>query len=151
MQYKSDDEIKEYFELLKQGKLEYREKIILNYMKLVPYIIINKLNLQYDDDYVVEGQIGLIKAVDSFDNKKPVKFSTYASTCIRNQILMYLRKTKRHDNICSIYENIATDEVGNGLTIEETLYDSEYDILEDYLSNETKEEISRLLSFLTEK
>lgn len=64
---------------------------------------------------------------------------------------MYLRKIKRHDNICSIYENIATDEVGNGLTIEETLYDSEYDILEDYLSNETKEEISHLLSFLTEK
>lgn len=84
MQYKSDEEIKEYFRLLKQGNVEYREKIILNYMKLVPYIIINKLNLQYDDDYVVEGQIGLIKAVDSFDNKKTVKFSTYASTCIRN-------------------------------------------------------------------
>lgn len=140
MRYKTEEEIKEYFKLLRNGNLEYREKIILNYMDLVPYIVVKKLKLEYDDDYIEEGYVGLIKAVDTFDYKKNIKFVTYASVCIQNQIKVFLRKINKHKNICSINEIIIKNNNGDSTTIEDILYDEEYDILNDYFSKETIEE-----------
>lgn len=151
MQYKSDEEIKEYFRLLKQGNVEYREKIILNYMKLVPYIVVNRFNDKYDDDYIEEGYIGLIRAVDTYDCDKNIKFITYASRCIKNQILMYIRKLSKHDKVQSIYDARVTSEDGNDITIEDSLFDDSYDILNDYLIKERKIEVQRLLSVLDKK
>lgn len=151
MQYKSDKEIKEYFRLLKQGNVEYREKIILNYMKLVPYIVVNRFNDKYDDDYIEEGYIGLIRAVDTYDCDKNIKFITYASRCIKNQILMYIRKLSKHNKVQSIYDARVTSEDGNDITIEDSLFDDSYDILNDYLIKEKKIEVQRLLSVLDKK
>lgn len=155
MQYKTDEEIKGYFKLLRNGNLEYREKIIINYMDLVPYIVIRKLNLEYDDDYIEEGYIGLIKAVDTFDCEKNIKFISYASICIQNQIKMFLRKINRHKNICSLDETIIEYDNGETITIEDTLYDEDYDILNEYLlletNNETKKTIEQIFTMLNSK
>lgn len=140
MQYISDEEIKEYFRLLRKGNLEYREKIIINYMDLVPYIVVKKLKLERDDDYIEEGYVGLIKAVDTYNYEKNIKFTTYAAVCIQNQIKMFLRKTNKHKNICSINEIVGESEDGKIVTLEDTLYDEDYDILNDYFSKQTRKE-----------
>lgn len=155
MQYKTEEEIKEYFKLLRNGNLEYREKIIMNYMDLVSYIVTKKLNLKNAEDYIEEGYIGLIKAVDSFDYKKGIKFTAYASRCIYNEIFMYIRKIKKLKNTCSINEIIHINEDGKNITIEDTLYDTEYDVLNDYftkqISIENEEKINQIFSMLNDR
>lgn len=155
MQYKTEEEIKEYFKLLRNGNLEYREKIIMNYMDLVSYIVTKKLNLKNAEDYIEEGYIGLIKAVDSFDYKKGIRFTTYASRCIYNEIFMYIRKIKKSKNTRSINEIIHINEDGKNITIEDTLYDEEYDVLNDYftkqISIENEEKINQIFSMLNDR
>ena len=110
-----------YFKYLKEGKVEYREKIIIGNYRLVIHLALKYTNTEYElEDIVSVGLIGLIKAVDSFDSNKKINFSTYAGRCINNEILMLLRhkkkwvsledtyhQTKKGDNV--LIENILTD------------------------------------------
>ena len=91
------------FKYLKNGKTEYREKIILGNYRLV-VLIAKKYNLGFYelDDLISIGIIGLIKAVDNFKIEENIAFSTYAVRCINNEIMMQVRKDK--SNI-SIFKN----------------------------------------------
>lgn len=74
------------------------------------------LNYLEYEDFISEGRIGLIKAAITFDKSKKVTFSTYASHCIKNKILNYYNKFKKHANQISIDEIIKENEEGDKLT-----------------------------------
>lgn len=104
---------------------EAEEKLISCNLRLVAHIA-KKYNskLADSDDLVSIGSIGLIKAVRTFDVEKKVNFSTYASRCITNEILMFFRAHKKEANEMSLDDPIGQDKEGNEITLLEILTDS---------------------------
>ena len=101
-----------------------REKLITDNMGLVRYIVkgIEAPKEEYDD-LVSEGTIGLIKAAQTYDENKEIKFSTYSARCIKNQILMYLRKENKHKNVQSLDDILNEDNDGKKLVISDLIAD----------------------------
>lgn len=117
-------EEQECLERIAAGDPEARNELIEHNLRLVAYIV----NKHYSDskeqeDLISIGTIGLIKAAETFDPEKAISFSTYASTCIRNQIKMYFRKIKHKNNEVYMNEPIDTDKNGNELTIADIFKD----------------------------
>ena len=107
----------ECFSLMKKGSEAAREELILHNLRLVSHIVRKYYSsVKNQDDLLSIGSIGLIKAVDSFDEKNGVRFATYASKCIQNEILMYFRSRKKLSNEVSINDTIDVDRDGNPLT-----------------------------------
>ena len=95
---------------LSAGDAAVRSSLIEHNLRLVVYIARKFDNTGADaDDLVSVGTIGLIKAVNSFDPAKNIKLATYASRCIENEILMYLRRLVRVRNEVSFDEPLNTD------------------------------------------
>ena len=104
------------------GDEEARKKLIEHNLRLVVYIAKRFDNTNIDlEDLISIGAIGLIKAVNSFDNGKNIKLATYASRCIENEILMYLRKSSNRHQESSIDEPLNTDGEGNELLLSDVL------------------------------
>ncbi|QPW58968.1 RNA polymerase sporulation sigma factor SigE [Clostridium botulinum] len=86
------------------------------------------------EDLISVGTIGLIKAVNTFDPEKKIKLATYASRCIENEILMYLRRNNKVKAEISFYEPLNTDWDGNKLLLSDILgteNDMVYNLIED--------------------
>ena len=116
------DEERRVFELMKTEPKFAREKLITHNLRLVVYI-----SKKFEstgicvDDLVSIGTIGLIKAVNTFNPEKNIKLATYASRCIENEILMYLRKTSQQRNEISIDEPLNIDWDGNELLLSDVI------------------------------
>ncbi len=107
-----------------QKKLDARNRLIKHNMRLIAHITKKYYNSKTDpEDLISIGTIGLIKAVDSFDYSKGTKFSSYASRCIENEILMDFRSSKKALNICSLSDPIDVGSSKNNLTIADILSD----------------------------
>ncbi len=101
---------------------EVKAKLIEHNLRLVVYISRKFENTGVDgDDLISIGTIGLIKAVGSFRTDKNIKLATYASRCIENEILMYLRRTVRLKSEVSFDEPLNTDFEGNELLLSDVL------------------------------
>ncbi len=139
----TSDEEKIVFEGLKKGERNSREMLIIHNLRLVVYIA-KKFDQTIPgmEDLISIGTIGLIKAVGSFDPDKNIKFATYATRCIENEILMYLRKVGQQRNETSIDEALNTDSDGNELLLSDVLV-TEQDIVGKQL--ETADEKNTLL------
>lgn len=96
-----DEELK-WIEKLNKGDKEARDVLINHNLRLVAHIVKKYNNSLEADDLISVGTIGLIKAVDSFDENKGVLLSTYASRCIENEILMLIRSNKKHKDTISL-------------------------------------------------
>ena len=95
-----------------------RETLIVHNLRLVVYIAKKFENTNINiEDLISIGTIGLIKAVNTFSTDRNIKFATYASRCIENEILMFLRKTAQRKNEVSIEEPLNTDWDGNELLL----------------------------------
>lgn len=103
--------------LMQNGDTEARNTLIEHNLRLVVYIARRYDSAGSTDDLVSIGTIGLIKAVNTFDSEKKIKLATYASKCIENEILMYLRKTVRQKSEISLDEPLSTDHDGNELVL----------------------------------
>lgn len=111
-------EEEECFRKMHEGDNSARSKLIEHNMRLVAHIIKKYYNVTTDqEDLISIGTIGLIKAVSSFDYSKKVKFATYASRCIENEILMHFRSLKKSAGDIYFDEPIDTDKEGNQLTL----------------------------------
>ena len=109
----SAQEEAEVFAALRAGDPAAREKLIRHNLRLVAHIVKKYYALPGDqDDLISIGTIGLIKAVDSYKSGKGVRLATYASRCIENEILMYLR---RNNKIKSIHSSLKIE--ANSLTL----------------------------------
>ncbi len=126
-----------------------RNKLIEHNLRLVVFLAKKYENTGVDlEDLVSIGTIGLMKAVKTFSNDKNIKLATYASRCIDNEILMFLRKNKKVKGEVSFEESLSYDADGNELHLEDVL-GTDADIvtkpLEDDLNKKLMmEEIDRL-------
>lgn len=122
LSYETESELVRQFQ--EQHNLSAKSKLIEHNLRLVMYIAkrfeSNKLDMQ---DLVSVGSIGLIKAVDSYKLDKNIKLATYASRCIENEILMYLRKANKTLNDLSLDDGIVNDDEGNNLSLGEMIPD----------------------------
>lgn len=117
---------------LYSGNTLAKQKLIEKNLRLVVYTAQKFENSGANiEDLISIGTIGLIKAVNSFKSDKNIKMATYASRCIENEILMYLRKLSKVKKEVSIDEPINTDSEGNELSISDILCSSSDDIAED--------------------
>ncbi|MBO4381269.1 MAG: RNA polymerase sporulation sigma factor SigE [Clostridia bacterium] len=118
----SPEEELETVERFLAGDKEARLKLIEHNLRLVVYIAKRFDNTGIDmDDLVSIGTIGLIKAVGSYNPSKNIKLATFASRCIENEILMYLRKTSRTRSEVSLDEPLNVDFEGNMLLLSDVL------------------------------
>ena len=116
-----EEEIK-YVELSMNNDQKARNKLIEHNLRLVVFLSKKYENTNTDlEDLVSIGTIGLIKAVNTYRLDKNIKLATYASRCIDNEILMYLRKTKRKRTEISFEDSLSYDADGNELHLEDVL------------------------------
>ena len=112
----------EVLKMISDGREDLRDVLITHNLRLVVYIAkkfeSSGVNVE---DLISIGTIGLIKAVNTFRPEKNIKLATYASRCIENEILMFLRKSTQLKNEISLDEPINVDYDGNELLIADTL------------------------------
>lgn len=109
-------------EKMMQGDMDARNKLIEHNLRLVVYIAKRFENTNIDiEDLISVGTIGLIKAINSYDNSKKIKLATYGARCIENEILMYLRKNNKVKNNISLDEPLNVDWEGNMLLLSDIL------------------------------
>ena len=94
------------------------------------------------EDLVSIGTIGLIKGVNTYQNDKNIKLATYASRCIDNEILMYLRKTKKKRTEVSFEDSLSFDSEGNELHLEDVLGTKE-----DIVTKPIEDELDKYLMY----
>lgn len=129
------------FELLKNGDKKGKELLIVHNLRLVVYIAKKFESTGIGlEDLVSIGTIGLIKGVNTFQPEKKIKLATYASRCIENEILMYLRKFSHHRGDISIDEPLNIDWDGNELLLSDVL-GTENDIVTRDIENEVEREL----------
>lgn len=135
-----EEEVK-YVELSLNGDEFARNKLIEHNLRLVVFLAKKYENTNIDlEDLVSIGTIGLIKGVNTYKLDKNIKLATYASRCIDNEILMYLRKTKRRRREVSFEDSLSFDAEGNELHLEDVL-GTESDIVTKGLEDETNKEL----------
>ncbi len=118
----SKQEEEAYLVMAEDGDLHARDKLIEHNLRLVVFLAKKYENTKVDlEDLVSIGTIGLIKGIKTFHRDKNIKLATYASRCIDNEILMYLRKTKKMKAEVSIDSSLSFDADGNELHLEDIL------------------------------
>ena len=153
------DEEEELVDKLSTGGDSVRNTLIERNLRLVVYIARKFENTGVGvEDLISVGTIGLIKAVNTFNPEKKIKLATYASRCIENEILMYLRRNSKVKAEVSFYEPLNIDWDGNELLLSDILgteNDTVYNLIEDEVDkqllflalrnlNEREKEIVRL-------
>ena len=129
-----------------------KAELIQHNLRLVVYIARKFDNTGVDnDDLISIGTIGLIKAINSFKTDKNIKLATYASRCIENEILMYLRRISRSKTEISFDEPLNTDFDGNELLLSDVLGTSADSVYGDLESNAEKEQLKEALKKLTDR
>ena len=132
-------EEQELLEKLMQKDKEARNILIEKNLRLVVYIAkkfeSSGVNIE---DLISIGTIGLMKAINSYNLEKNIKLATYASRCIENEILMYLRKNNKIKTEVSIDEPINTDSEGNDLSLADILGTDNDSIFKSIEENDNK-------------
>ncbi len=118
----SKEEEEYYVKLKEEGDILAKEKLIEHNLRLVVFLAKKYENTGVDlEDLVSIGSIGLIKGINTFSSTKNIKLATYASRCIDNEILMYLRKNKKIKCEVSIDQALSLDSDGNELHLEDVI------------------------------
>lgn len=118
-----------------------RQKLIEHNLRLVVYVAKKFASTEIDvEDLISIGSLGLIKAVNTYKSEKNIKLATYASKCIENEILMYLRKVSKQKHMVSLDEPLNVDCEGNELILFDLL-PSEENVPQDTMEKNTEKEI----------
>ena len=138
----NDEDEKFYISLLDSDDSELaKQKLIEHNLRLVIYVAKKFASSEVDvEDLISIGSLGLIKAINSYKIDKNIKIATYASKCIENEILMYLRKISKQKNEMSLDEPLNVDSEGNELVLFD-LIPSEKDCPQEDLEKITEKEI----------
>ena len=138
-------EEKEEFEKYHSGDMSARDRLIKHNLRLVTHVAKKYYNNPQDNEDIISiGTIGLIKAVQSFTYDKNTRFSTFASKCIENEILMSFRKQKGNENIIYLDDNLDVNNDSSNLSLKDSIQDEfETDVWVE--SQETRQEIAQLV------
>ena len=154
----TQEEMTMYFKKYKNGDKTARDIIISHNIRFALFIAsrILKNNMSYQDsnEIVSTSFVGLIKAVDTFDVEKEYRFSTYAERCIVNEIQLYFRKNKKHQNEISFESTffMVNDPEKEAFSTKEWLLrDNITNIEKKYFEEETITELHKIISNLPEQ
>lgn len=137
---------KYYLSRLRDGDEEARRILIEYNLRLVAHIVKKYQSAEDDMEELISiGTIGLIKAVDTFDQEKARRLSTYAARCVENEILMYMRAKKKYMRETSYYEPIGTDKEGNEIQLLDIMESGEPEAMEQIQLKDDSLRIYRLL------
>lgn len=135
-----------------EGGEEARKRLIEHNLRLVVYIAKKFDNTGIGvEDLISIGTIGLIKAINTFNPAKKIKLATYASRCIENEILMYLRRNNKTKMEVSIDEPLNVDWDGNELLLSDILGTDEDIIYKDLEHEVDKKLLTRAMTILTDR
>ena len=138
-----EEEMELIEKLSEENNLETRQILVERNLRLVVYIAKKFENTGIGiEDLISIGTIGLMKGVNTFNSEKKIKLATYASRCIENEILMYLRKSNRIKGEVSIDEPLNKDGDGNELLLSDIL-GTEPDITSRGLEDEVDKTLLR--------
>ena len=148
----SHAEERECFIKARGGDREAREALIEHNLRLVVYISKRFENTGINlEDLISIGTIGLIKAVNTFNSRKNIKLATYASRCIENEILMYLRKIGSQRTEVSFDEPLNTDWDGNELLLSDILGTDEDEVCRPLEDDAEKHILMEAIATLNER
>lgn len=117
---------------MENGDEEARDILIERNLRLVAHISKKYLSTNIEqDDLISIGTIGLIKGINSFNSSKNIKLATYAARCIENEILMFIRSSKKNKSEIYLNEPIGKDSDDNEVTLIEVLENNERNIEEE--------------------
>ena len=141
-----------YIEKMAEGDIEAKNILIERNLRLVAHIAKKYSGNEDNEELISIGTIGLIKAVSTYKPNKGYKLATYGARCIENEILMYLRKLKKHKNDISLQDMAAVDKEGNSVSYEEKIPDDSISI-EDMvdLKSDLKEVVEKINSRLSKR
>jgi len=142
----TEDEERALFARFKSGDEKAKNELITRNLRLVAHII-KKFNPQTKDadDLISIGTVGLIKAIESFDYNKGNRLATYAAKCIENEILMYVRSSKKTKLEVYLQEPIGVDKEGNEICLIDVLGTESDGILDEV---ESKISVTRLYNLI---
>lgn len=148
----SKEEEEKYVQLFQNGDMKAKDKLIEHNLRLVVYLSKKYENTKVDlEDLVSIGTIGLIKGINTYRNDKNIKLATYASRCIDNEILMYLRKNKKRKADVSLDESLSFDSEGNELHLEDILGTESDIVTKDLEENDMRKIMLREIGKLNER
>ncbi len=127
----SAKEEREYLKRCRAGDKDARNALIERNLRLVAYIAKKYASMDRDmEDLISIGTIGLIKAVDSFDESKGIRLASYASRCVENELLMNFRARKKTARDVYLYDTIGSDKEGNEISLIDIIEYEDEDIPE---------------------
>lgn len=142
----------EYLKKHEEGDKEAREELIVHNLRLVVYIAKKFENTGFPiEDLISIGTLGLIKAVNTFRISKNIKLATYASRCIENEILMFLRKTNPAKTEVSYYEPLNVDWDGNELLLSDILGSEPDEVYKDIEEDDERSRLYRAVNSLGQR
>jgi len=142
----------EYLIKSKQGDIDARNILIEHNLRLVVFLAKKYENTGFDiEDLVSIGSIGLIKGINTYKIDKNIKLATYASRCIANEILMFLRKNKKKKIEVSLEETLNYDAEGNELHLEDILGTEENIEPKEFENKLDKELLKKEIDILDER
>jgi RNA polymerase sporulation-specific sigma factor len=136
---------------IRNGDEEARNILIERNLRLVAHVIKKYEGTGEDvEDLISIGTIGLIKAINTFDENRGTRLATYAARCIENEVLMHLRNLKKTRAEVSIYDPIGFDKEGNEISLMDVLF-ADNDILETVDIKMQEEKIVQKMSALSRR
>ena len=150
--YSSEEEANRIAALAEDESGEVRSELVEHNLRLVVYIAKKFDNTGVGvEDLISIGTIGLIKAINTFNPEKNIKLATYASRCIENEILMYLRRSSRQKLEVSIDEPLNVDWDGNELLLSDILGTDENEVYRGLEEEADRNSLFQALTCLNER
>ncbi len=148
----NEEEERIAIEKMQNGDKDARNTLIERNLRLVAHIV-KKFESKTisQDDLISIGTIGLIKGIDSYNDSKKTKITTYAARCIENEILMYFRSNKKREADVSLNDSIGYDKDGNEINLIDVLKDSTTDFAEIVHTKDNIKDLSMYLNLLNER
>ena len=139
------DEEAYYLTKSRQGDLEARNLLVEYNLRLVAHIVKKyQSGNRNTEDLLSIGTIGLIKAINTYDESKGSRLVTYASRCIENELLMRLRQERKEAREVSLYEPIGTDKEGNEINLMDIISNDDESIINNIIVCDGIEKISKV-------
>ena len=146
------EEESKYLALARAGDVEAKNILIKHNMRLVAHIVKKYTSSAETDDLISVGSIGLIKAINTYQDGKGTQLATYTARCIENEILMLLRAGKKHKNNVSLSDPVGVDKDGNELTLIDLLAEKEDSVFAQVEKSIKREKfVAHLKKFLSER
>lgn len=139
------EEEKQCFEKLKNGDKTAENLLVKHNMRLVAHIVQKYKGKFSQDELISTGSIGLLKAIKTYNTSKGNSFSTYATRCIENEILMMLRANKKYANQVYLDDAIMSDKDGNQVALIDVMPDFSDNILDKVHNTLAYEKIQEII------